>query len=113
MVSGPRSTSTAERWAVLVVGLAVTVTLEEPDRRRSLVRVPVVKPALSGVDVSIRAAQSVSLSAGSSVKVSVPLALVRPRVPTPGRLPTAGRKVVAEVPRGGQDFEVTHWSGWR
>src|SRR5437764_1210168 len=108
MVSGPRSTRTAERWAVFVVGVAVTVTLEEPDRRRSWVRGLVTKPALSEVDVSIFAAQSVSLSCGLSVKVSVPSPLVSPRVPTPARVPWSGCRVVVRVLLGGQDAEVTH-----
>lgn len=96
-----------------MVGVAVTVTLEEPETRRSRVSGPVTKPALSGVDVSICAAQSVSLSCGLSVNVSVPLPLRRPSVPTPSWPPSAGRRVVVSVPRGGQAFEVTHWSGWR
>ena len=39
----------ASRWS----GVAVTVTLEEPDRRRSRVSGLVMKPALAGVDRSI------------------------------------------------------------
>ncbi len=104
MVSGPRSTRTAERWAVVVLGVAVTVTLPEPDRRSGLARGLVVNPALAGVDVSICAAQSSSFRRGSSVKVSVAPCGARrvPSSPTPGALPLRGRTVVAEVPAAGQ-----------
>src|SRR4051812_31607285 len=110
MVSGPRSTRTAERWALAVVGVAVTVTVEEPESRRSSVSGLVVKPVLAGVDVSIADAQLVSSCAGSSVKVSVapgPAAL-RPSVPTPAELPLAGRTLAVSVARGGQTLSVDH-----
>ncbi len=105
MVSGPRSTRTAERWAVEVVGVAVTVTLEEPDRRTSRVSGLVMKPALADVDRSIWAAQSVSSCCGSSVKVSVPDPVRSPRVPTPACAPLPGRRLTVSVARGGQTFD--------
>ncbi len=93
--------------------VAVTVTVEEPDRRRSRVSGPVTNPALSGVGSSMCAAQSVSPRDGSSVKVSVPRSRARPRRPTPGSVPSAGCSVAGAVPLGGQVAEVTQRPGWR
>lgn len=115
MVSGPMSTRTAERWAVVVDGVAVTVTLEEPESRRPVVSGAVRKPALAPVVRSRSAAHSVSLCDGSSANVSVAPGRTRfrARVPTPGAFPVPGRTVVTWVVRGGQTRSVDHWSGWR
>ncbi|CAM5262976.1 hypothetical protein SANTM175S_00129 [Streptomyces antimycoticus] len=93
----------------------MTVTVPEPDSRRSFFSGPVVKPALPGVEVSIAADQSASLSAGSSVKVSVAPGSARsvPSTPTPAVAPPRGRSVVCRVPDGGQTRSVDHWSGAR
>ena len=99
----------------MVVGVAVTVTVEEPDRRRSAPSGWVTNPAFSGVDVSTAADQLASSSRGSSVNVSVAPAGAgfRPRPPTPGAEPVTGRSTASRVPAGGQTRSVDHWSGWR
>lgn len=98
-----------------MLGVTVTVTLPEPDSRSGVRSGPVRNPALAAVGASIRAAQSASLSFGSSVKVSVvPRGALRvPSRPTPGAVPPRGRSVVGAVPGAGHRGSVDQVPGER